>query len=410
MNTIDFQATTMRPNHLPMDSMISPSSKMNSLTPPPQNGQGDKGTNNHSGSPIRISNIGSSSSGDETNNMFTKFAFPFKLHSILGNVDKLGQEHIISWLPSGKAFKIHKPKMFAEVVMPKYFNQTKYRSFQRQLYIYGFDRIKDKVSDDYGAYHHELFVRGASDLCLDMQRQKIKGTGLSNEERRRRSKSKPKSSVQSNATPMTSTSAVVPYCVETDRCFGNSSSSNNNSNNNCNNNDNCNNNNNNCNKNSNSNLPIPSSRPLPLESFMTQPRNCASSSSSSSSSSSHANTILPRKVSLTSDWELHGNSAAAILKSAMQVHELACRQKQQQSLQSQLRASITNASNNNENILVGTMTNVNATNIHNYININNNNSNNNNSNSITTVAMAKMGDGAALDSFGEHEWAEEGAC
>merc|ERR1719389_1422688 len=70
--------------------------------------------------------------------------------------------------------------------MPQYFNQTKYRSFQRQLYIYGFDRIKDKSSEDYGAYFHELFIRGASDLCLDMQRKKIKGTGLSNEERRKK--------------------------------------------------------------------------------------------------------------------------------------------------------------------------------------------------------------------------------
>merc|ERR1711862_748140 len=48
------------------------------------------------------------------------------------------------------------------------------------------DRVKDKSSDDYGAYFHELFVRGASDLCLDMQRKKIKGTGLSNEERRKK--------------------------------------------------------------------------------------------------------------------------------------------------------------------------------------------------------------------------------
>lgn len=70
--------------------------------------------------------------------------------------------------------------------MPQYFNQTKYRSFQRQLYIYGFDRVKDKTSEDYGAYFHELFIRGASDLCLDMQRKKIKGTGLSNEERRKK--------------------------------------------------------------------------------------------------------------------------------------------------------------------------------------------------------------------------------
>jgi hypothetical protein len=118
--------------------------------------------------------------------IFLQFAFPFKLHSILENSEKLNQEQIISWLPSGKAFKIHKPKEFADVIMPQYFNQTKYRSFQRQLYIYGFDRLKDKSSEDYGAYYHELFIRGVSDLCLDMQRKKIKGTGLSNEERRRK--------------------------------------------------------------------------------------------------------------------------------------------------------------------------------------------------------------------------------
>merc|ERR1712078_145737 len=127
-----------------------------------------------------------SSSSDENNNMFTKFAFPFKLHSILESSETSGQENIISWLPSGKAFKIHKPKEFAEIIMPQFFNQTKYRSFQRQLYIYGFDRIKDKSSEDFGAYFHELFIRGATDLCLDMTRKKIKGTGLSNAERQRK--------------------------------------------------------------------------------------------------------------------------------------------------------------------------------------------------------------------------------
>mmetsp|Transcript_114 Transcript_114/g.302 ORF Transcript_114/g.302 Transcript_114/m.302 type:complete len:412 (+) Transcript_114:116-1351(+) len=151
--------------------------------------------------------IGNSNSIEEKSNMmYTKFAFPFKLHSILENSSKhkLHDRYssIISWLPSGKAFKIHKPKEFAAYIMPRYFNQTKYRSFQRQLYIYGFDRIKrkskqgngkgkeksDDLSDEYnGAYFHRLFVRGESDLCLDMQRQKIKGTGLSNEERRKRS-------------------------------------------------------------------------------------------------------------------------------------------------------------------------------------------------------------------------------
>merc|ERR1712176_416068 len=150
----------------------------------------------------------SGNSSEENNNMFTKFAFPFKLHSILESAGTSGQESIISWLPSGKAFKIHKPKEFADIIMPQYFNQTKYRSFQRQLYIYGFDRVKDKSSDDYGAYFHELFIRGASDLCLDMQRQKIKGTGLSNEERRKKaSVLRANSSRQSNKiTPKAQTS------------------------------------------------------------------------------------------------------------------------------------------------------------------------------------------------------------
>merc|ERR1719261_377243 len=148
---------------------------------------------------------------EDTNNMFTKFAFPFKLHSILESAGTSDKESIISWLPSGKAFKIHKPKEFADVIMPQYFNQTKYRSFQRQLYIYGFDRVKDKSSDDYGAYFHELFIRGASDLCLDMQRKKIKGTGLSNEERRKkasalRANSKPSSNKNSLKTQQLNTS------------------------------------------------------------------------------------------------------------------------------------------------------------------------------------------------------------
>jgi len=115
--------------------------------------------------------------------MFSKFAFPFKLHRLLEDAEKNGRwSPIVSWTPSGKAFKIHKPKEFAALVMPRYFDQTKYRSFQRQLYIYGFVR-KDKSSsspkDELGAYAHELFVRGSAELCLNMSRKKVKGTGRS---------------------------------------------------------------------------------------------------------------------------------------------------------------------------------------------------------------------------------------
>jgi hypothetical protein len=87
-----------------------------------------------------------------------------------------GNESIVSFQPHGKAFRIHKPKEFAGAVLPRYFGETKYRSFQRQLAIYGFERIKDKNCVDNGAYFHELFIKGKHNLCLHMTRQKVKGT------------------------------------------------------------------------------------------------------------------------------------------------------------------------------------------------------------------------------------------
>jgi hypothetical protein len=109
---------------------------------------------------------------------FRKFTFPFKIHAMLEDVQKEGNDSIVSWLPDGNSFRIHKPKEFAEYVIPRYFNQTKYRSFQRQLHIYGFERIRDENSQGVRAYYyHKLFVRGKSGLCRQMTRQTVKGTG-----------------------------------------------------------------------------------------------------------------------------------------------------------------------------------------------------------------------------------------
>jgi hypothetical protein len=66
--------------------------------------------------------------------------FPMKVHRMLHQSRLEGQETIVSWLPHGRAFKIHQPKVFAEVIMPRFFNQSKYTSFQRQLNLYGEER------------------------------------------------------------------------------------------------------------------------------------------------------------------------------------------------------------------------------------------------------------------------------
>jgi HSF-type DNA-binding len=102
---------------------------------------------------------------------------------MLKKVEENNQEDIVSWINDGKAFRVHDPKKFAEKIMPQWFNQTKFRSFQRQLHIYGFDRIRDRSLSEDGAYFHQLFVKGQEDICTGMTRKKIKGTGMSNAER-----------------------------------------------------------------------------------------------------------------------------------------------------------------------------------------------------------------------------------
>ncbi len=59
--------------------------------------------------------------------------FPSRLHEMLHESKAQGREHIISWDPDGKSFTVHQPEDFLAEVMPNYFKQTKYRSFQRMV-------------------------------------------------------------------------------------------------------------------------------------------------------------------------------------------------------------------------------------------------------------------------------------
>jgi hypothetical protein len=95
---------------------------------------------------------------------------------MLEHVKSDGNDTIVSWQLHGKAFRIHKPKEFAEIVLPRYSNNSKYRSFQRQLHLYDFQRITDKQSPDFGAYYHKLFQKDQIQLSLQMTRRKIKGS------------------------------------------------------------------------------------------------------------------------------------------------------------------------------------------------------------------------------------------
>ena len=73
-----------------------------------------------------------------------KKSFPHKLYTLLENEnpssDCTSSSAAITWLPHGRAFIILDQHAFITVIVPKYFKQTKLRSFVRQLNLWGFIR------------------------------------------------------------------------------------------------------------------------------------------------------------------------------------------------------------------------------------------------------------------------------
>ena len=64
--------------------------------------------------------------------------FSEKVHSILSNPD---YEPWISWMPHGRAFKVHVPVSFENGVLPTYFGHKRYSSFLRDLNNHGFKHL-----------------------------------------------------------------------------------------------------------------------------------------------------------------------------------------------------------------------------------------------------------------------------
>jgi hypothetical protein len=77
-------------------------------------------------------------------------------------------------MPHGRAFIVKAPQLFVHEVLPKFFKQSKFMSFTRQLNLWGFKRLTRGM--DNGAYYHPLFLRGRPLLCSKMKRQKVKVT------------------------------------------------------------------------------------------------------------------------------------------------------------------------------------------------------------------------------------------
>lgn len=124
-------------------------------------------------SQTKLLSVMSSSYGPMKNKCSAIMPFPGKLLEVLDRGDLTS---IIDWMDHGRAFIVKQPKIFTTQVLPRFFKQTKFLSFTRQLNLWGFKRITRGL--DAGAYYHELFLPGRPNLSMRMRRQKIKGTGI----------------------------------------------------------------------------------------------------------------------------------------------------------------------------------------------------------------------------------------
>mmetsp|Transcript_18708 Transcript_18708/g.32960 ORF Transcript_18708/g.32960 Transcript_18708/m.32960 type:complete len:613 (+) Transcript_18708:265-2103(+) len=120
--------------------------------------------------------------------------FPYKLHCMLEEVEKCNQQHIVSWV-DGKSFRVYRPDEFVAKIMPHYFHQTQYRSFQRMLNLYEFHKVV--VGANRGSYSHPKFIRSDRSLCLQMRI------------RKRTKKASPSGIPTSSSSAETSASAVA---------------------------------------------------------------------------------------------------------------------------------------------------------------------------------------------------------
>lgn len=96
--------------------------------------------------------------------------FPRRLFNMLESESQLQQtaENLISWSESGKAFRIEDVTLFSTTVLPKYFRTCKFSSFQRNLNLYGFSKVRRGPDAD--MYAHPSFLRGSPEILTDLKK------------------------------------------------------------------------------------------------------------------------------------------------------------------------------------------------------------------------------------------------
>ena len=97
--------------------------------------------------------------------------FPCKLMDMIDYAEQQGLDEVISWTSDGRAFNVNNSDMLV-MLLPRFFGQTKYASFQRQLHLWSFEKVRE--GSDRGAMAHPFFIRGRKAILQNMSRESFK--------------------------------------------------------------------------------------------------------------------------------------------------------------------------------------------------------------------------------------------
>ena len=93
------------------------------------------------------------------------FFFHLQLMSVLDSENFID---ILRWAPDGKAFCINKHDEFESTVLPTCFDLTKFSSFLRKLYRWGFSKSKFHSTRENKAFANPNFRKGDPKTCVDI--------------------------------------------------------------------------------------------------------------------------------------------------------------------------------------------------------------------------------------------------
>jgi hypothetical protein len=92
--------------------------------------------------------------------------------SLMKYAEKAGdpETFCVAWLPDGMSFIVRHPDDFTRKVLPKFFKATKFSSFTRKLYRWGFRQVNRGIGpDDPIIFGNEWFQRNNAELMTKMR-------------------------------------------------------------------------------------------------------------------------------------------------------------------------------------------------------------------------------------------------